>query len=161
MNIFFLDRDIARAVRFHSDVHVVKMPLETAQILCAALHAHGLPAPYRPTHLRHPCVIWAAESRRHWRWLRRFGLALGREYTHRFGKVHACEAVMRGLPGAPPLPDAGWRDPPQAMPEAYRGTDVVAAYRAYYRTEKAAFAGKGPARWTRRRRPPFMEIVDA
>lgn len=159
MNIFVLDRDIDRAARYHSDVHIVKMPLEAAQILCTALHIHGLPAPYRPTHARHPCVLWAAESLAHWQWLRRFGRALVREYGYRFGRIHGCAAVIDGLPKAPPLPDTGWRDPPQALPNAYKRDDVVAAYRAYYRGEKALFPGKGPARWTRRRMPPFMNAV--
>lgn len=159
MNIFVLDRDIARAARYHSDVHIVKMPLEAAQILCSALHANGLPAPYKATHLRHPCVLWAAESLAHWQWLRRFGLALAREYRYRFGKAHGCEAVIKGLPRSPALPRAGWRDPPQAIPDAYRGDDVVAAYRAYYRGEKSRFRGKGAARWTRRRAPPFMKAA--
>ncbi len=156
MNLFVLDRSPATAARLHSDVHVIKMCLETAQILCAALHRHGLAAPYRPTHCGHPSVLWAGDALAHWRWTRELGLALAEEYTWRFGKEHKCGAVIAGLPEAPPLPDLPWREPPQAMPDAYRRDDVVAAYRAYYAGAKASFPGKGPASWTRRPVPAWM-----
>lgn len=159
MNIFFLDRDPALATRLHSDQHVVKMVLETAQILCAALHRHGIAAPYKPTHPRHPCVLWAGDSLAHWRWTRRLGVELGAEYTHRRGKVHASALVIAGLPETPAIPDLGWSDPPQAMPDDCRRTDPVAAYRAYYAVAKSRFAGKGPATWTNRPRPDFMAPV--
>ena len=156
VNIFFLDRDPGTAARLHSDQHVVKMVLETAQILCAVLFRHGIAAPYKPTHARHPCVLWTGDSLSHWRWVRRLGLELGAEYTYRRDRVHASAAVIAALPESPAIPDLGWRDPPQAMPDAYRGADAVAAYRAYYAAEKSHFAGKGPATWTRRPRPAFM-----
>ena len=156
MNIFFLDEDIGRAVRYHCDQHVVKMPLETVQILCTALHRHGMSAAYRPTHARHPSVLWAGDSAAHFRWLRRFGKALCREYSFRYGRRHRSEGVLDGLPRDPPIPDVGWRDPPQAMPEKYRRDDAVAAYRAYYRGDKSIFPGKGPATWRGRRVPAFM-----
>jgi hypothetical protein len=161
MNIFFLDRDPARAARFHSDQHVVKMVLETAQILCAALHRHGIDAPYRPTHPRHPCVLWAGDSLAHWQWTRRLGLELGAEYTYRRGKHHASAVVIAALSESPDIPDQGWTDPPQAMPDEYRHDDPVAAYRRYYAAAKNRFAGKGPATWTGRPRPDFMPAVEA
>ena len=36
MNIFHLDTDPQRAAQMHGDKHVVKMVLETAQMLCTA-----------------------------------------------------------------------------------------------------------------------------
>jgi hypothetical protein len=156
MNIFFLDRDSVACARLHSDQHVVKMVLETAQILCAALHRHGIAAPYKPTHAGHPCVRWAGDSLSHWRWTRSLGLALGEEYTFRRQRIHASATVIAALPEVPDIPDLGWSDPPQAMPDIYRQDDCVAAYRAYYAAEKANFAGKGAARWSNRPRPAFM-----
>ncbi|MBI3447011.1 MAG: hypothetical protein HY055_17005 [Magnetospirillum sp.] len=156
MNIFFLDRDPLVAAQLHSDQHVVKMVLETAQILCAALFRHGIAAPYKPTHARHPSVLWAGDSLCHWQWTRRLGLELGAEYTHRRGRIHASAEVIAALPEVPPIPDQGWVDPPQAMPESYRGEDAVAAYRAYYAAEKSRFAGKGAATWMARPKPAFM-----
>jgi hypothetical protein len=160
VNIFFLDRDIRRAVRYHSDQHVVKMALETTQILCSVLWRYGVKAPYLQTHANHPSVLWAGDSLRHYRWTCRFGLALCDEYTHRFVKIHKCRSVITSLPKDPPIPDAGWLDPPQAMPEEHRAEDAVEGYRRYYSAEKSSFTGKGPAKWSRRRVPPFMHIHD-
>ncbi|MBF0622942.1 MAG: hypothetical protein HQL54_13565 [Magnetococcales bacterium] len=157
MNIFYLDRDIQRAVRYHSDQHVVKMVLETTQILCSVLWRYGVEAPYRLTHANHPSVLWVGDSLRHYRWTYRFGSVLCDEYTYRFGKIHKCQTVISTLPEYPPIPDEEWRDPPQAMPEQYRSDDVVEAYRRYYRAEKSSFARKGSAKWSRRRVPPFMK----
>lgn len=152
MNIFYLDRDIDRAARFHCDKHIVKMPLETAQILCTALHRHGIAAPYLPTHAKHPSVLWAGDSLDHYRWLVRFGKALCAEYTRRYGRRHGSESVIDALPDTPPIPTAGWTDPPQAMPDGCKRADAVEAYRAFYRAEKADFA-----KWTGRRVPAFMK----
>lgn len=144
------------AARFHSDQHVVKMVLETAQILCAALHRHAIPAPYKPTHLRHPCVLWVGDSLPHWQWTRSLGLELGTEYARRRGRVHASASVIASLPDQPNIPDRGWTDPPQAMPDDFRRDDVVAAYRAYYAGAKSHFTDKGDATWTDCARPDFM-----
>lgn len=156
MNIFYLDRDIDRAVAYHCDRHVVKMALETAQILCTALHRHGIPAPYKPTHAKHPSVLWAGDSLEQYQWLMRFGKALCAEYTLRYAKHHASEKVIDTLPVSPPLPEAGWTEPPQAMPDACKRDDPVEGYRAFYRAEKASFA-----KWTNRPAPGFMENAEA
>lgn len=151
MNIFYLDRDIGRAARYHCDRHAVKMPLETAQILCAVRNRYGVPAPYRLTHGKHPSVLWAGDGRAHFDWLARFGKALCAEYTWRYGRRHASEDVIDAVSAPPDMPGIDWCDPPQAMPDAYKQADTVAAYRAFYRAEKAGFA-----KWTRRRVPAFM-----
>ena len=156
VNIFFLDRDPIIAAQLHSDQHVSKMTLETAQILCSVLHRHGFPAPYKSTHARHPCVLWAGDSIAHWKWARNLGLALGGEYTYRTGRNHASMLVITQLPECPAIRDSGWSDPPQAMPELYHNSDPVVAYRAYYAGAKSNFPGKGPAKWTHRARPDFM-----
>ncbi len=115
MNLFFLDRDIETAVHYHCDKHVVKMCLETAQLLCTSLHRYSVSAPYKPTHTKHPTSLWTGNSLRHYLWLRRFGLALCKEYTWRYQKTHASGNIISTLPVAPPIPDVGWSDAPQAM----------------------------------------------
>lgn len=42
MNIFFLDRNIRKCAAYHCDKHVVKMILESTQLLSTALHLNGL-----------------------------------------------------------------------------------------------------------------------
>jgi hypothetical protein len=146
VNIFFLDPDPCVAARAHNDKHVVKMPLETAQILSTVYHQFGVPAPYLPTHSKHPCTLWAARSRSNYAWLVRLGLALCDEYYARFGhrrqRQHASAHVIEQLREPPaPLPELGPTEPAQALPEPLRvAADPVAAYRAYYRANKAHIA---------------------
>ena len=46
MNIFLLDTDITKCAQFHCDKHVVKMPIEYAQLLSAVMIHYGYEAPY-------------------------------------------------------------------------------------------------------------------
>ena len=156
MNLFVLDRDPVVAARWHCDRHVVKMTLESAQILCSAAHLLGQKAPYRPTHLQHPCVRWAAATRGNWRWTVRLGLALAAEYERRYGRTHKSLAVLRWTdkPGVgPPAASGRRRKFAMALPEQYQSADPVASYRAYYLGEKASFATwrapAGPPPWWR------------
>ena len=51
MNIFVLSKDPKQAAKWHVDKHIVKMPRETAQILCTVRHQYGDDkAPYKATH---------------------------------------------------------------------------------------------------------------
>lgn len=152
MNLFYLDHSIQSAVQYHCDKHVVKMCLETAQLLCTALHRYKIASPYKPTHINHPTTLWIGDSIQHFRWARQFGLALCKEYTWRYTKIHASENVINSLPTEPPLPNREWRDPPQAMPDKYKTHNVIDAYRHFYRAEKYIFAT-----WTKRPIPFFMQ----
>ena len=74
MNIFILDLDPQSCAEAHCDKHVVKMILETAQLLSSALWITGVEAPYRLTHKNHPCAIWTRESLDNYMWLCQLGL---------------------------------------------------------------------------------------
>jgi hypothetical protein len=148
MNVFYLHHAAPLAAVMHCDVHVVKMILETAQILCTVHHLHdnGDAVPYKPTHIHHPSVRWAAESKLHYTWLRDLGEYLCREYAMRYSpRRHACERYINNDLKSPPpallaMPFL-WREPPQAMPDECKVPgDAITAYRNYYRTHKAAFA---------------------
>ena len=63
MNIFYLDKDPVVAARVQYNKHVVKMILESAQMLCTAHHCYGSSeqkanVPYKQAHLNHPSTIW-------------------------------------------------------------------------------------------------------
>lgn len=141
MNIFFLDRDINKCAQYHCDKHVVKMILETAQLLCSAHWVGGQEAPYRKTHVNHPCSIWVRESLQNYLWLVKLGFTLCEEYTKRYGKIHKSQEVMNWCSKhLPNLPNNGFTEPPQCMPLQYKNEDPVQAYRNYYIGDKKSFA---------------------
>lgn len=149
MNIFVVDRDPVQAAQDLCDKHVVKMIVETAQMLCSA-HPAGA-APYRRTHAKHPCTLWTAASMQNYMWLIDHGIALCEEYTKRYGKRHKSQDVIEWCrDNAPPLLSLGLTPFAQAMPDQYRDPDPVTAYRNYYQGEKRRFAtwkGSKPSWW--------------
>lgn len=134
--MFAVDPDPGVSARRLHDKHVVKMTLETAQMLGTALRKLGLrhPSMYAPTHPGHPCVVWAGRTRGNFDWLARHGLALSAEYTRRYGRVHASSRVISAL-GARSLfvPDGPLTPHPQCVPLEFRCDDPYRAYRAYLR----------------------------
>ncbi|GAL02076.1 hypothetical protein JCM19237_4969 [Photobacterium aphoticum] len=96
MNIFVLDEDIQTCAQAHCDQHVVKMILESVQILCTALNKKGFETPYKSTHVKHPCVLWVEASYDNFLWLRDLALALNEEYKYRYDKTvdHKSIAVL-------------------------------------------------------------------
>lgn len=154
MNIFVLDENIERCARYHCDQHVVKMILESAQIACTALNKKGFKTPYRSTHMKHPCVLWAEDSFSNLTWLLQLARALNREYRYRYRKLedHKSMPVIEEI-SALQFDDRGLTEFPQAMPDPYKvpGHPIL-AYRRFYVGEKLAFA-----RWTRRKEPKWIK----
>jgi hypothetical protein len=161
MNIFYLHVLASKAAEYHCDKHVVKMILETAQLLYSAhweLAPTGIPeGAYRKTHVNHPCAIWVRESLSNYRWLADLGYWLCREYRYRYGdKTHKTEAHILWLRANPPagLVDIGATPPRQAMPDEYKHPDPVVAYRIYYVENKLML--RGIVKYTRRKYPSFL-----
>ena len=52
MNIFVLDESPIISAQMQCDKHIVKMPLETAQMLCSVWHRYGqgMNVPYKEAH---------------------------------------------------------------------------------------------------------------
>lgn len=144
---------------YHVDRHVVKMILETCQLLCTAIWICGdgtVEPPYKKTHENHPSAKWARASKKNWIWLRDLGIALCEEYTYRYGKTHKSETHIRALT-CPDLPDVDFTDPPQAMPNEYKHSDVMTAYRNYYILGKSHLhLWKKRHAWKEREVPPFI-----
>jgi hypothetical protein len=152
LNIFFLDNDIRLCAQAHYNQHVVKMILESTQILCSVLHKHAIYTPYRPTHLNHPCVLWAGKSLNNWLWLKAFTFELNKEYQYRFmhDEPHRSARVASLLP-LPPIPSIGITERPQVMPDQYKVPgDPVTAYRQFYLGEKRhllKYSRRTPPSW--------------
>jgi hypothetical protein len=96
MNIFVLSRNPWAAARMMCDQHVVKMILESAQMLNTNPIISDERRPrtatgeiYRQSHVNHPCSIWSRSSIHHTRWLAMHGMALCLEYRRRYNKTHA------------------------------------------------------------------------
>ena len=142
MNIFVVDRDPKIAATMLCDKHVVKMIVETAQMLCTAASKLGHHVPYKPTHARHPCTLWTGESLSNWNWLVQHGTALCEEYTLRYKKIHKTQSIIEWCrdSGVAPTNDIGLTPFRLAMPEKYKCVDPVKSYREYYIGEKSRFA---------------------
>ena len=148
MNIFVTDPSPILSAQCLPDKHVVKMPLETCQMLsivCSDKWGHG----YGELHKKdgskystdkgafrnHPCTVWANDSIINTWWLVSHGMALCQEYTHRYGKVHSCEKTILEagsiIPLRPPtLPKSFTR----AMPDEFKhdtSIDTFTAYKSY------------------------------
>lgn len=90
MNIFASDSCPYKSASFLDDKRVVKMSLETTQLLCTAVKLRGGISPYRTTHVNHPSSIWVRASRANYLWTLKHLDALLKEYTARYGKIHKC-----------------------------------------------------------------------
>jgi hypothetical protein len=152
MNIFFLDENPTLSAQYHVDKHVVKMILETAQLLCGVHHmTHQVTpqVPYKLSHKNHPCAIWARESLSNYLYLCEMGLELGKEYTYRYGKKHkSIEVIEWCIVNKPNIPDIGFTTPAKAMPDEYKVDSVVESYRNYYMGAKISLAS-----WKNREKP--------
>lgn len=156
MNIFILDDDIETCAQYHCDQHVVKMILESVQMLCTALNKRGESTPYKSTHVKHPCVLWVEESYDNFRWLNDLTIALNDEYRYRFDKStdHKSMRVLSEISGYH-FARRGLTPFAQAMPDQYKVPDnAVAAYRKFYIGDKMGFA-----RWTKRERPGWIGVA--
>lgn len=181
MNIFFIDLDARKAAEQLVDKHVVKMIVETAQLLSTAhrvldgiqvqiqLEKDGktrnkkvwiLPDDrnhifYKATHINHPCALWCRESVENYNWLVDHLFALSDEYTYRYGKNHKTIQRLGYEIQSPPfnLKEWDWTNPPLAMPDEYKSDDFVESYRNYYREEK-----KHLHKWKNRGVPEWIMI---
>jgi hypothetical protein len=159
MNIFFLAFNPQKAAEYHCDKHVVKMILETAQLLYTAHWVEArmdLPQnAYKKTHMNHPCAIWTRESRSNYVWLCQLGMALCYEYTLRYGKVHKTQGHIVWLTAnVPSIPDVGVSEIRLAMPDEYKLPHPVKAYQKYYLENKHKI--RGIVKYTCRSLPDFL-----
>lgn len=110
INIFYLDVNPTKAAQMMCDKHVVKMILESAQLLSTAHRVidgeltevivnnkpkkiYVLPDDinhliYKTTHINHPSAKWTRECVGNYVWLACHLNALLDEYTYRYGKIH-------------------------------------------------------------------------
>ena len=131
MNIFFLHKDPSRAAKAQCDKHVVKMILETAQMLSTAARRNGFDIGYKAAYPSHPMTKWVGDNNYNFSWALEHAQELSKEYFARYGKFHACQKVIDKF-----LPLKGsyinFSEPPQCMPDEFKCANYVRAYRDYY-----------------------------
>ena len=177
MNIFYLDKDPKTCAQMHVDKHCVKMILEYAQLLSTAhryldgsvstrLSKSGRKQQhytlmdqrdsilYSATHINHPSAIWVRQSESHYRWLFTLWIELMREYTFRYGKIHACARLIGELNKPPKNIEFGngFAEPTPAMPDHYKvAGDSITSYKNYYLGDKQRMFS-----WKKRETPSWI-----
>ena len=126
MNIFYLHEDPIQNAKWHIDKHIVKMPIEYAQLMSTAHRLlDGIPEKrrsksgktiqtyytfgdvrdklyYLAVHKYHPCTTWTTESEDNYRWHYCHFTAMAEEYEYRRGKIHKTWDLLGMLLAAPP-----------------------------------------------------------
>jgi hypothetical protein len=150
MNIFVVDLNPIQAARDLADKHVVKMVVEGCQML-STVHrlstSHIFYAPvelYKQSFVNHPCTIWTRQTTSNYMWLAQHTHELSNEYTRRYGRIHKAHDMTRWFitfkPSISQVPIGHLTPFAQAMPDKYKNSDAVQAYRDYYIHEKSRFA---------------------
>ena len=174
MNIFYLDHSPKLAAEYHCDPHVVKMILEVAQLLSTAhrvidgtkfvsssgrkkttwVHPTLDSVLYKATHVNHPSAVWCRETSENYSWTYSLFKELCREYTFRFGKVHATDQKLSNVLSTLPanITVGGLTPIAQAMPDYCKDSDPVQAYRDYYAIDKQRLL-----RYTKRTMPQWLK----
>lgn len=160
MNIFFLDENPRLAAQYHVDKHVVKMILESAQILCTVIDTlSDFTVPYKSTHVNHPCTVWARQSRANAMWLYALMMELNDEYKYRYHKIEDHKSVkafeeygifdkLQNIQ----FPSLDFTPPALAMPDYCQiYNNPVDCYRLYYKLEK-----EHVHKWTNREKPYWV-----
>lgn len=180
MNIFVLDNCPIKSAQLQCDKHVVKMIVESAQMLSTAhrmldgaeerrpsksgktnVKYWVLPDArenvlYKAVHMYHPCTVWTCESKANYDWHYKHFVALCDEYTHRYEKIHLTDTLLRDILKLSPknIPDCPQTEFKLAMgsnPECMF-KDVVKSYRAFYQTKQERFT----MLWSKREIPNWF-----
>lgn len=174
MNIFWLDKNFEKSSKYHVDKHVVKMPLESAQMIFTTLtidrcfghiprkltseelktlKAFESPFPYRPAMPNHPLNVWARSMFGNFMDLVEYHHSISFEYTYRYNKIHKSftkvEEFEDVLSISAPF---GVTDAPLCMPDEYKSDDLITSYRSYYMGDKAYIAA-----WKNREVPDWWQ----
>ena len=129
MNIFKLSDDPYECAEMHCDKHVVKMILETAQMLSTAYRVLGSEkladdeGLYKIAHKNHPSCVWVRNDVWNYYWTVSLLAALCAEYTHRYGKHHVSERLLHYFQKHVPhgIEMKAQNMPfPQCMPDEYK-----------------------------------------
>ena len=181
MNIFVLDDCPIESAVLQCDKHVVKMIVESAQMLSTAhrlldgtmerrpsksgktmvkyfkLDDYRESVYYKAVHAGHPCTVWTMESSENYNWHYKHFVALCDEYTYRYGKVHYTDSILReALKRLPNNIPTGKQTPARlamgSNPECMDENDIIGSYRKFYQTKQERFSMV----WSKRPTPEWF-----
>ena len=180
MNIFYLHEDPIQNAKWHIDKHIVKMPIEYAQLMSTAhrmldgemylgktaigrnikrwrLEDKREDILYKASHINHPSAIWVRESKSNYMKMFQMYMATLAEFFYRYGKIHGSSKPSLELMRPPNnIPKIKETQIPQCMPEICKVKDnPILAYRNYYIVEKSSFAS-----WKNREIPEWFQTKD-
>ena len=169
MNIFYVHKDPVVSAKMLIDKHVVKMIIESAQMLSTAhrvldgdlekrpsksgktqvkywkLADEREDIMYKAVHVGHPCTVWTMKYDNNYTWLYDHFVELCYEYTHRYGKIHATQSLKKSLTKTPKNIKTGFKYACSAFPLAMKHEPQcmmdcpVKSYQAYYKTKQKNF----------------------
>jgi hypothetical protein len=181
MNIFILSESAEESARYHCDKHVVKMIVESAQMLSTVhrmLDGSETKSPsksgkrmvkswthpkldgvlYKAVHINHPCTVWSRESYHNYVWHYKLFYHLCREYEYRYNKVHSTwdklGKILESLPANIPTTNSmtPFRLAMGSNPECINIHNPIESYRKFYKTKQARFKMD----WTNRSIPEWF-----
>lgn len=180
MNIFRLNDDPVKAAQDQCDKHVVKMIVESAQMLSTAhrmldgimerrpsksgrvmvqyfyMEDEREDILYKAVHFNHPSTVWTRECSANYEWHYKHFVALCDEYTYRYGKIHGTDKKLRQALKQTPkkikkrLNETPFKLAMKSNPECMF-EDAVKSYRAFYHTKQDRFSMV----WTKREVPEW------
>lgn len=184
MNIFVLDENPVMAAKLQCDKHIVKMILESGQMLCTAHRMLDGTMEmrksksgkrmvkyfkledeakedlfYKAVHHGHPCTVWTMESKDNYDWHYNHFLALCDEFRYRYGKTHETDRKLRyalvdAPKNIPTIPMTQFKLAMKSNPECMFPEDPVKSYQLYYQTKQDRFQ----MAWTRRQIPEWFNV---
>lgn len=167
MNIFVTHTCPEICAQSLDNKRMVKMVLETAQILSTAIFINNPMGNYsyiyKPTHLKHPCTLWASLTSSNWQWLLKHFISLCHEYTWRYKKTHASYKILPYLTSykemikeGPLTPFANCTRAEALKIDFKHMEDTHEAYRQYL--SRKWQNDKHPPLWTHRNTPIWYKI---
>ena len=148
MNIFHLDKSPEVSALYHCDKHVVKMILETGQMLSTAYQRHcGIDEQlYKPAYPKHPMTIWVGDSLGNYMWSMDLLGHLLNQYRLRYhNRIHKTGRILNNLICLnenikDKFDVKNFTDPPLCMPDDCKRDCYIFSYRKYYKEYKSYFA---------------------
>lgn len=185
MNIFILHEDPVIAAQLQCNKHIVKMTLESAQMLSTAHRMldgytiQGISKSgkrsvkhwthpnkeldtilYKAVHFSHPCTVWTMETSSNYIWHYQHFVALCDEFQYRYNKKHMSDDKLRVILKTIPsnIKIGPLTIHPLAMgsnPECMDKEDPVKSYRSFYQTKQARFKME----WSKRDVPNWFQTI--